>query len=184
MDLDHERNRTIEIEIEDQEEAMREKELKKEKQTEKASGKEAEYLEMLKRLKAEFDNYRKRTEKEKEELAQYVRGNLIQELLPVLDDFERLLEAETDAEQLKKGAQMIYNNLLSILGKYGLEAFAEKGEAFDPHIHEAVAVTPAGEEHDGKIVATWQKGYRLRDRVLRPAKVQVGQHQSGKEGDE
>jgi len=145
--------------------------------------KETEYLDMLQRLKAEFDNYRRRTEKEKQELADYVRGDLIRELLPVLDDFERLLEAETDARQLKEGARMIYQNLLSVLNKYGLEAFAAEGEHFDPNVHEAVAVTPAPQEHDGKVLSTWQKGYRLKDRVIRHAKVQVGQHQSGKEGE-
>ena len=171
--------RQFQIEIEDQEKIG----AKTEPAATEEGSKEAEYLDMLQRLKAEFDNYRRRTEREKAELADYVRGNLIRELLPVLDDFERLLEADTDARQLKEGARMIYDNLLSVLGKYGLEPFAAEGEHFDPEVHEAVAVAPAPQEHDGKVVSTWQKGYKLKDRVIRHAKVQVGQHQSGKEGE-
>ncbi len=173
---------SFEIEVEGAEQQKRQDEVRPDAADSKS--KEQEYLEMLQRLKAEFDNYRKRMEKEKQELAEYVRGNLIRELLPILDDFERLLEAESDAQKLKEGARMIYSNLLSVLGKYGLEAFAAEGEHFDPNIHEAVAVAPTSREQDGKIVSTWQKGYRIKDRVIRHAKVQVGQHQSGKEGEE
>lgn len=159
-------------------EALKDERPKKEKAPEQ------EYLELLQRLKADFDNYRKRTEKEKAELADYVRGELIRELLPVLDDFERLLATRSDAVQLKQGAQMIYRNLLSILEKQGLEPIESDGESFDPHLHEAVSVASASEDADGKVVSTWQKGYRFKGRILRPAKVQVGQIMAGKEGDE
>ena len=140
---------------------------------------ESEYLEMLQRLKADFDNYRKRTEKEKAELAQYIRGNMINQLLAILDDFERLLETESDGSKIKEGAQLIYQNFYAILQKFGLESFTDQDKFFDPNIHEAVSVLPVNDERVGKITETWKKGYRLNDKLLRPAQVQVGQQKTG-----
>ena len=140
---------------------------------------ESDYLEMLQRLKADFDNYRKRTEKEKSDLAQYVRGNMIKSLLAILDDFERLLETESDGAKIKAGAHMFYKKFFSTLQQFGLEAFSDQDKPFDPNIHEAVSVLPVTEEKDGKIIETWQKGYRLNERLLRPAQVQVGQKKTG-----
>jgi molecular chaperone GrpE len=136
---------------------------------------DSDYKEMLQRLQADFNNYRRRSEKEKEELAHVVRGNLISQLLPVLDDFERLFRSVPNNEEVKKGAQLIYNNLLSVFKQFGLKSFTDDRKPFDPNIHEALSVRQTTHENDGKILETWQKGYWLKDKLLRPAKVIVGQ---------
>jgi molecular chaperone GrpE len=133
-----------------------------------------DYLETLQRLKAEFDNYRKRTEKEKLELSRYVEGELIRKFLPILDDFERLLEAKTEDGQLREGYRLIYENLNSLFVELGLESFAERGDDFDPNRHEAVAVAHVLPENENKIMSILQKGYIFKNKVLRPAKVEVG----------
>ena len=138
----------------------------------------ANYMDMLQRLQADFDNFRRRSEREKEELAQFVRGNVITQLLPVMDDFERLFNSDSENIEIKKGAQLIYNNLFSIFKQYGLKSFTDDRKPFDPNIHEALSVKETTEENDGKILETWQKGYWLKNKLLRPAKVIVGQYKS------
>ncbi len=133
-----------------------------------------ECLQMLQRLKAEFDNYRKRVQKEREQIYDYVRGEVFKSLLPVIDDLERLLNSEASEETLRQGVEMIYKNLMAILRSHGLEAFTDRGNPFDPNVHEAVSVEETEENLDGKIVDTWLKGYRHKGRLLRPAKVKVG----------
>ena len=132
-------------------------------------------MDSLQRLQAYFNNYRKSAEKEKQELAECVKGNVALEILPILDDFERLLSSKSKNIEIKKGALLIYKNLKSVLEKFGLEAFLDKGEDFDPNFHEALSVKAALPEDDGKILEIWQKGYRLKNRLLRPAKVVVGE---------
>ena len=144
----------------------------------------AELLNSLQRLQADFNNYRKRSEKEKEELADFVRGNLVLELLPIIDDFERLLHSKSQNIDVKKGALLIYKNLMMTLEKFGLKAFLDKGKQFNPHIHEALSVKSTSLENDGKIVETWQKGYQLNERLLRPAKVVVGEYKTEHENSE
>ncbi len=133
-----------------------------------------ECLRMLQRLKAEFDNYRKRVQKEREGIYDYVRGEVFKSLLPVIDDLERLLNSDASEETLRQGVEMIYKNLMAILQSHGLEAFTDRGNPFDPNVHEAVSVEETEENLDGKIVDTWLKGYRHKGRLLRPAKVKVG----------
>ncbi len=134
-----------------------------------------ECLQMLKRLKAEFDNYRKRMQKEREEIYDYVRGDVFKTILPILDDMERLLNSEASEQSLRQGMEMIYKNLLSTLQSHGLESFSDEGDTFDPNVHEAVSVEATSEQMDGKVVDTWLKGYRYKGKLLRPAKVKVGQ---------
>ncbi len=136
-----------------------------------------ECLQMLQRLKAEFDNYRKRVEKEREGIYDYVRGEVFKSLLPVIDDLERLLDSGASEETLRQGVEMIYKNLMATLRAHGLEAFTDEGSPFDPNVHEAVSVEATEENLDGKIVDTWLKGYRHKGRLLRPAKVKVGRKQ-------
>ncbi len=134
-----------------------------------------ECLQMLKRLKAEFANYRKRVQKEREEVYDYVRGDVFKTLLPILDDMERLLNSEASDQSLRQGMEMIYKNLFSTLQAHGLESFSDEGNAFDPNVHEAVSVEETSDHLDGKVLDTWLKGYRYKGRLLRPAKVKVGQ---------
>ena len=128
--------------------------------------KEAEYLDKIARLQAEFDNFRKRTEKEKKEMLVNANANLISELLPALDHFELSLKHNKD-----KGVALIYDELVKILEKQGLKVVDTKG-TFNPNIHEAV-VSVAGEK-DGEILEEIQKGYLLNDKLLRASKVKIG----------
>jgi molecular chaperone GrpE len=135
-----------------------------------------EYLDSLQRLKAEFDNYRKRTEREQSERAANSAARLVKELLPVLDDLERALEAATEHEEakLEEGVRLVHRALLGILQREGVAEIETDG-AFDPHVHEALLAQPAEEAEPGSVVQVLQKGYRLGDRVLRPARVVVAE---------
>ncbi len=144
--------------------------------SEKSEKQAPDYYEMLQRLQADFDNYRRRTNKEKEELANYVRREMIRQLLPVIDDLERLLEVKSGQHDLEHGARLIYKNFLTVLKNLGMKSFTDQGKNFDPNIHEALSVKKSPLELDGKIVETLQKGYWLKDKLLRPAKVIVGQN--------
>jgi len=129
------------------------------------------------RLYSEFDNYRKRTIKEKIDLQKSASRDLVEDLLPVLDDFERALQAfkEDDAEnEIFKGIELIYNKLFNILSQKGLEPMNSMGTDFNTDYHEAITNIEAGNELKGKVVDVIQKGYLLGDKVLRFAKVVVG----------
>ena len=135
-----------------------------------------EYLDSLQRLKAEFDNYRKRAAREQESLAARAHERLVKELLPVLDDLERALEAASEHEEakLEEGVRLVHRSLLWILAREGLAEIETNG-AFDPHVHEALLAQPAEEAEPGSVLQVLQKGYRLGDRVLRPARVVVAE---------
>ena len=138
--------------------------MAKEKEEEEEESEE-NYLEQLQRLQAEFENFRKRTEKEKYEILKNANEDLIVKLLGVLDNFELALKHVDD-----KGINMIYSELYSILEKEGLKII-KTGKNFDPEIHEAI-IHEEGEE-DEKIVEELQKGYTLNDKVIRPSKVKI-----------
>jgi molecular chaperone GrpE len=133
-----------------------------------------EYLDALQRLKAEFDNYRKRTAREQLELTSRAAQRLVNELLPVLDDLERALAAAEEHEEakLEDGVRLVHRSLVDALQKEGLAEIETDG-AFDPNVHEALLSQPDDEKEPGQIVDVLQKGYRLGDRVLRPARVIV-----------
>ncbi len=132
--------------------------------------KENRYL----RLQADFENFRRRTRQEKEELAAVVTQNLLKDLLPFLDNFERALAAEaTDADSLKAGVEMMYKQLVEALKKEGLEYIETKDKPFDPNFHQAVMRVENSDKEDGAIVAELQKGYMVKGRVIRPSMVQV-----------
>jgi molecular chaperone GrpE len=131
------------------------------------------------RLYSEFDNYRKRTNKEKLELISTASAGVLKDMLTVLDDFERAIannESVEDINAVKEGFQLIYNKLKSGLEAKGLKQMQAKGEVFDPEMHEAIANIPAPEEGlKGKVVDDVERGYYLNDKVIRFAKVVVGQ---------
>ena len=132
--------------------------------------KENRYL----RLQADFENFRRRTRQEKEELGNLVTQNLLKDLLPFLDNFERALAAEnSDAESLRAGVEMMYKQLVEALKKEGLEYIETKDKPFDPNFHQAVMRVEDAEKEDGEIVAELQKGYMVKGRVIRPSMVQV-----------
>lgn len=130
-------------------------------------------------LMAEFDNFRKRTLKEKSEIIRNAGENVLKGLLPIVDDFERGLKAADTTENsadVKEGMQLIYNKLIKYLAQNGVKPFDENDKDFDADKHEAISVVPvADESQKGKILDTVEKGYMINDKVLRHAKVVVGQ---------
>jgi molecular chaperone GrpE len=132
-----------------------------------------EYLDALQRLKAEFDNYRKRVARDQQELVARASERLVRELLPVLDDLERALEFATAHEeaQLEDGVRLVHRSFADALVKEGLAEIPTDG-TFDPHTQEALLSQPS-EAEEGTVIQVLQKGYTLGDRVLRPARVVV-----------
>ena len=128
------------------------------------------------RLAADFDNFRKRQEAEKESLLKYGAENTVKKLIEVIDNFDRGLKAiETveDCDKVKECYQLAYKNFTDVLSKIGLEAIKAEGEEFDPNLHEAVMQTPTDEQAENTIIAELQKGYKLGDKVLRATLVNV-----------
>lgn len=126
----------------------------------------------LLRNMAEYDNYRKRTSRERMELAPEITAKTVTEFLPTLDNMERALENQCSDENYKKGIEMIYQGFLDALAKLGVEAVPVDGP-FDPAVHQAVQQVPSDELESGMIASTFQKGYKLGDKVLRFAMVAV-----------
>jgi molecular chaperone GrpE len=134
--------------------------------------------ERLLRTTAEFDNYRKRTERERRSLSEAVSADLIQDLLPVIDDLERALRAtetggDPAVDRLRQGFELIHRQLLDVLRRRGVEPLDVVGRDFDPEWHESVATEPATGARDGEITAEIRRGYRIGQRLLRPAMVRV-----------
>jgi len=130
-------------------------------------------------LMAEFDNFKKRTLKEKGELLKNAAESTLKGLLPIVDDFERGLDAikdSSDTSTVKEGMTLIYNKLIKYLASNGVKVIESTGSTFDPDLHEAIAMVPVPDDDQrGKVIDTVEKGYTLNDKVIRHAKVAVGQ---------
>ncbi|WP_195590942.1 nucleotide exchange factor GrpE [Bacteroides finegoldii] len=150
-----------------------------EKELEKAQETIDEQKDKYLRLSAEFDNYRKRTMKEKAELILNGGEKSLSSILPIVDDFERAIktmETATDVSAVKEGVELIYNKFMAVLGQNGVKVIETKDQPLDTDYHEAIAVIPApSKEQKGKILDCVQTGYTLNDKVLRHAKVVVGE---------
>ena len=150
-----------------------------EKELEKAQETIDEQKDKYLRLSAEFDNYRKRTMKEKAELILNGGKKSLSSILPIVDDFERAIktmETATDVSAVKEGVELIYNKFMAVLGQNGVKVIETKDQPLDTDYHEAIAVIPApSKEQKGKILDCVQTGYTLNDKVLRHAKVVVGE---------
>lgn len=134
----------------------------------------AEGAERMKRLQADFENFRRRTRQEKEELSNMVVQDFIKELLPMLDNFDRAMAAEaTDAAKFQQGVEMIYNQLTEILKNRGMELIDTKDAKFDPNFHQAVMRVENPDLEDEAIAMELQKGYMVKGKVIRPSMVQV-----------
>jgi molecular chaperone GrpE len=139
-----------------------------------------EYLELARRTKADFENYRKRVDREAARAEARGRAALARQLLSVIDNLERALAAtqpvdrEAPPSHLAEGVRLVYEELSGILGNAGVEAYEPAGEPFDPEWHEAIMTRPAEGDEAGKVLEVLQKGYRLDGEVLRPARVVVG----------
>ena len=162
-----------------QEEAPANEAEKQEQELEKAHAALEEQKDKYLRLSAEFDNYRKRTMKEKAELILNGGEKTITSILPVVDDFERArknMETATDVAAIREGVELIYNKFMSVLGQNGVKVIETKEQALNTDFHEAIAVIPAPQEElKGKILDCVQTGYTLNDKVIRHAKVVVGE---------
>ena len=155
---------------------------KPKKLDEKKSDKEIieELTETLQRLQAEFENYKKRVDKEKTEFVKYAKAELIQRLLPTLDTFEIALKSTKDNERFVKGMEMVYAQFVSTLQSEGLKPIDSIEKKFDPYLHE-VMLKEKSDKDDGVILEELQKGYMLNDKVLRHSKVKISE-KSGKGG--
>ena len=133
----------------------------------------AELQDRLLRARAEFDNFRKRSERERSDFIQFATMDMVKDVLPVLDDFERALKVETADRDYAKGVELIYQRLSDTLRKMGLEPIDTAGQRFDPNLHQAVERVPAEEAEDQAILGEFQRGYNFKGKLLRPAMVRV-----------
>jgi len=132
-----------------------------------------DYRDRYVRTLADFENFRKRAEREKADFQRYALGSVIRDLLPVLDNFDRALDHAEEGDEFHKGVALIYKQLFDVLQRHGLKPIVESGVRFDPNIHEAVIREEDPSVPSHTVVAVLQKGYFLHDRLLRPAMVKV-----------
>jgi molecular chaperone GrpE len=127
-------------------------------------------------MQAEFENARRRTVKEQQEFRDYAAADAIKSLLPVLDSFERALQARSNPAEFRNGVDLIYKQLQTALSKLSLQPISAKGEAFDPHYHEAIEMVETTDAPDHQVIEELQRGYKFKDRLLRPAMVKVARN--------
>jgi molecular chaperone GrpE len=148
---------------------------------EKARTERAAFLDRAARLQAEFDNFRKRNAKEQQDYRDYALADALQSLLPILDSLDRALK--TDAASLKDfhdGIELIDKQFHDALAKLGVQPIPAEGEAFDPNLHQAIQMIDTDEAEDNHVIDELQRGYKLRERLLRPAMVRVARNPKGK----
>jgi molecular chaperone GrpE len=133
-------------------------------------------LDRLARAQAEFDNARKRASKEQQDFRDYAAADSIKPLLPVLDSFERALQVKSEPGDFRSGVELIYKQLQDALAKLGVRAIPAKGEPFDPHVHEAIEMVETSDAADHEVIEELQRGYKFKDRLLRPAMVRVAKN--------
>jgi molecular chaperone GrpE len=134
-------------------------------------------IDRLARLQAEFENARKRTTREQQDFREYAVTDAVKALLPTLDSFERALQVgAADKSEFRSGVELIYKQLQDALVKLGLRAIPAKGEPFDPHLHEAIEMVDTTDTADHQILEELQRGYKLKDRLLRPSMVKVARN--------
>lgn len=134
-------------------------------------------IDRLARLQAEFDNARKRASREQQEFRDYALADSIKQLLPILDSFERALQSEhPDKDEFRNGVELIYKQFQDALAKLGLHPIPAAGEIFDPHLHQAIQMVDTNDAEDHQILDELQRGYKLKDRLLRPSMVRVARN--------
>ena len=133
----------------------------------------ADMADRLLRARAEFDNARRRSERERSDYLQFAAMDLVRELLPVVDDFERALKVETADREYVKGVELIYQRLSETLKKMGLESLEAVGRPFDPNVHQAIERVETDEAEDQSVLGEFQRGYYFKGKLLRPAMVRV-----------
>jgi len=143
------------------------------KELEQLAGEKAELQDRVLRSQAEFQNFKKRVERERGELFEYASMEAVRALLPVLDDFERSLKSESADKEYVKGMELIYQRFYDALKKLGLEPIVSEGQAFDPHVHHAVDKVETEDAAPDTVLEEFQRGYNFKGRMLRPAMVKV-----------
>jgi molecular chaperone GrpE len=133
-------------------------------------------LDRLARAQAEFENARRRASKEQQDFREFATADAIKTLLPVIDSFERALQAKTEAGDFRGGVELIYKQLQDALAKLGVRAIPAKGVPFDPHVHEAIEMVETSDAPDHEVIEELQRGYKIKDRLLRPAMVKVAKN--------
>ena len=131
--------------------------------------KEERYL----RMYAEFENYKKRTEKEKQNTALYAKADVVEMLLPVIDSMEKAIAIETADENLKQGISLMFEQIRMFLEKNGVEEIGKVGEEFNPELHDAISIQEVENANSGEIISVFRKGYKIKDRIIRHAMVIV-----------
>ena len=169
-----EEKKTTEQTVEETKETKKEKKTKKDKELEALKQELDSKNDLLLRTAAEFDNYKKRTDRERASIAEFAKANVIKEILPILDNIDRaaLMEDKTSAEYIK-GIELIVKQLESIGGKIGITEVAKVGDTFDPNCHEAVMHIEDETLGENVIAEVLQKGYKIGDTIIRPAMVKV-----------
>jgi molecular chaperone GrpE len=182
LDLEHElpasdgENESSEQAAEDRDSSLAGDGSPQEQELQKLRAERNSLLERLARAQAEFDNARKRASKEQQEYRDYAAADAIKSLLPVLDSFERALVTKSDAADFRGGVELIFKQLQDALAKLGVRPVPAQGEPFDPHYHEAIEMVETGDAPDHQIVEELQRGYKFKDRLLRPAMVKVARN--------
>jgi molecular chaperone GrpE len=148
-----------------------------ESETEKLKAERDALLDRLARLQAEFENARRRATREQQEYREYAVADAVKSLLPILDSFERALHVSaSDGNDIRPGIELIYKQLQDSLAKLGVNPIPAKGQTFDPHLHQAIEIVDTEEAQDHQVLEELQRGYKLKDRLLRPSMVKVARN--------
>jgi molecular chaperone GrpE len=147
-----------------------------ETELQKLKGERDSLLDRLARAQAEFENARRRAAKEQQDFRDFATLEVLKSLLPVVDSFERALQSKSDAADFRSGVELIYKQLQDVLAKLGVRPIAAKGQQFDPHVHEAIEMVDTPEAADHEVLEEWQRGYKYKERLLRPAMVKVARN--------
>jgi molecular chaperone GrpE len=133
-------------------------------------------LDRLARAQAEFENARRRAAKEQQDFRDFASVEVIKSVLPVIDSFERALKAKSEPGDFRSGVELIYKQLQDVLAKLGVRPIEAKGQQFDPHVHEAIEMVETPDAADHEVIEEWQRGYKYKDRLVRPAMVKVARN--------
>ncbi len=143
---------------------------------EKVKSERDSLLDRLARAQAEFENARRRAAKEQQEYRDFAISDAIKSLLPVIDSFDRALQVKSDSNDFRNGVELIYKQLQDALARLGVHAVPAKGQQFDPHYHEAIEMVETADTPDHQVIEELQRGYKLKERLLRPAMVKVAKN--------
>lgn len=158
---------------EEKKEANHEPKEQKKSEAELANEKISELTDQLQRLQAEFENYKKRTDKESAAFREYASEKVLERLLPIIDTFELAIKNTADAEKFKKGMELIYAEMMNLLKSYGVKKIDALGQALNPYLHDAMLAVESKTAEKDTVIEVLQEGYKIKEKVLRHAKVKI-----------